>query len=345
MRGKIRGRVAPFVVLAMLAASFGISTAALADPVKELRVTVEPAVAVDATATSFTVTVTNLASNTSQLGAVELTSPFSIGAVSGVTAPTGKSWTSTWPIAGLSTDKIRLTANTLTDRLVPGESLSVVIDATTPDINDEVNDVDQVYNWFAEGRQANTFNDQRGGNEVTQAFANREGTFVFRDGSGLVSTTLGTHQTLLRSGTAVDCSAGPCSGTDTQNLTTVTVTATGCNSGTLVVDASSNLFENQIGAAGFYDYFDGVCHEGSIVTVDIAYAKSLVPNPSSISSFVAIYGKDVSTLDPAYVGDGNPLPKCDKNVSVNCVASVKGGSATIDAQIKMLLTDPGISAR
>jgi hypothetical protein len=126
----------------------------------------------------------------------------------------------------------------------------------------------------------------------------------------------------------------------------VTVTATGCNTGTLVVDASNlNLVEGQIGAAGFYDYFDGACSEGSIVTVDISYAKSLVPNPGAISAFTATYVKNILTLDPKYVGDGNPLPSCDKKVTVNCVVFVKGGSASVDAQIKMLLTDPGISAR
>ena len=343
MSGSIRRRLMLVAVLAMLAALVGAGSVAQAAPVKELRVTVEPAVAVDATATEFTVTITNLATDNAQLGAVEITSPFDVNSVSGVTAPAGTSWTSEWPVTGQTPDKVRLTADTLQDRLLPGQSVSLVIGATTPDINTGINDVDQVFNWNANGRQANTFNDQMGGNEVTQAFANRDGTFVFRDGSGLASTALGTNQTLLRSGTASDCSAGPCSASDTQSQTTVTVTAAGCNSGTLLVDAG-NLFPDQLGAAGFYDYFDGSCPEGSMVTVDISYAKSEVSSPGAISFFAAVYVKDITALDPNYVGDGNPLPKCGKDVPVNCVASLKGGSS-VTAQIKMLLTDPGISAR
>jgi hypothetical protein len=337
MRGKIRGRVAPFVVLAMLAASFGISTAALAAPVKELRVTVAPAVAVDATATNFTVTITNLGPS-SQLGAAEITSPISINSVSGVTAPAGKSWTAEL-VPG--TDKVRLTANTLTDRLSPGQSVSVVINATTPDINTGVNDVDQVLSWLAAGRQANTFNDQMGGNDVAQAFANRQGAFIFRDGSGLISTVLGTHQTLVRSGRAVDCSGpGPCSQSDTQSQTTVTVSAASCNSGTLVVDAS-NLFANQVGAAAFYDYLDGGCSPGTVVTVDIAYPKSLVSNSKALT-YIAVYGKDISSLDPIYVGDNVPLPECGGSFTVNCV--VKAATKGSNAQLRMLLTDPGAGA-
>jgi hypothetical protein len=336
MRGKIRGRVASLVMLAMFAASFGISTAALAAPVKELRVTVTPAVAVDATATNFTVTITNLGPS-AQLGGVEITSPFSVNTVSGVTAPAGKSWTS----EGLTIEKVRLTANTLNDRLSPGQSVSVVINATTPDIDTSVNDVDQVSSWLGIGRQANSFNDQMGGNDVTQAFANRQGTFITRDGSGLISTVLGTHQTLVRSGRAVDCSGpGPCSQSDTQSQTTVTVSATGCNDGTLVVDAS-NLFANQVGAAAFYDYLDGGCSPGTVVTVDIAYPKSLVNNSKALT-YIAVYGKDISGLDPNYVGDNVPLPECGGSITVNCV--VKAATKGSNAQLRMLLTDPGAGA-
>jgi hypothetical protein len=345
MSGRIRRRLVVLAVLGMLAALTAAGTVAQAAPVKELRVTVEPAVAADASVTDFTVTITNLATDNAQLGSVEIASPFTVNSVSGVTAPSGKSWTSEWPVTGL-TDKVRLTANTLTDRLTPGQSVQVVVNATTPDLFGGINDADQVFDWLAAGRQANTFNDQMGGNDVNQAFANRQGTFLFRDGSGLLSTTLGTHQTLVRTGESADCSTQACTASDTQNQTKVTVTAAGCNSGTLVVDASSlNLVNGQIGAAAFYDYFDGLCPENTIATVDIAYSKSLVPNPGAISAFTATYVKSITHLDPNYVGDGNPLPSCDKKVTVNCVVFVKGGSNTVNAQIKTLLTDPGISAR
>lgn len=343
MAGKLRSRVMTTAILGMLAGVLAAGSAAQAAPVKELLVTVQPAVAVDATATNFTVSITNLATDTAQVGAVEITSPFSINSVSAVTAPAGKSWTSLWPVTGLTSDKVRLTANTLTDRLLPGQSVSVVINATTPDINIGVNDVDGLFSWLAIGRQANNFNDQMGGNDVTQAFANRQGTFVIRDGSGLDSTALGTHQTLVRSGTAVDCSKGPCTASDTQNLTTVTVTATGCGAGTLVVDASI-LFTNQVGAAAFYDYLSGQagCPQGTVVTVDFAYPKSLVTNSKALTYVADYAGKDISDLDPNYVGDGVPLPECGGDITVNCV--VKAGTKGSNAQLLMLLTDPGAGA-
>jgi hypothetical protein len=333
MVGKRSSRVLAITIFGLLVGVFGGGPVAQGAPVKELRVTVEPAVAADDWATDFIVTITNLGPS-AQLGAVQITSPFSVNDVTGIDA-SGKMWTTPWQASDPDPDTIRLVANTLSDRLAPGQSVRVIVNATTPDINDEANNVDQFFPWLAEGRQANNFNDQQGGNEITQnKVATREGSFLFRDESGLTSTGLRTHEVLVRSGAAVDCGMGACTEDDTFEGTKVTVTVPGCMDGTLVVDAGF-LFDGQVGAAAFYDYF-GDCPEGTIVTVDIMFPKSLVNNAKALNYF-AVYGKDIPGFDPNV-----PLPECGGSVTVNCV--VKAATKGSNAQLKMLLTDPGAGA-
>jgi hypothetical protein len=335
----------------VLVALLGATATAQADPLKELHVTVEPAIVTDDDSVDFTVTFTNL--NSPQLGAVGITSPFTVNAVDEnlSTFDSNGPLSKAWSLASVEGDVVRFTADTQTDRLLPGESVSVVITAITPDINADTNDSDEVHSWLAAGRQANTFNDAMGGNDVTQAFQDRDGTFVFRSEDGITTSSLGTHQTLVVSGSAVDCSTGPCKGSDIQTSTTVTITVEGCSTGTLVVDAT-DLFADQVGAAAFYHYLYPIdpntglptaCAFGSPVTVDFLYDKTLGVKAGELF-FVAIYGEiDISEWDPLYVGDETPLPKCDKNRTVNCVEFVKGGSLGVNAQIKMVLVpfDPG----
>lgn len=322
MSKKTRVRLAVLSALAALAALMAGGTAAQADPMKYLIVDVTPSTATAMVQETFTVDVTNAPSNNTELGAVEITSPFDITGVVSVAGtfasnetPLTKSWTLTWD--GTS-KKFQLTANTQMDRLSPGEFVSVEVDATPPYPYDN----STPYNWKAVGRQANTFNDGVDGN------------IVFQDLSqGSYTTTV--------TGTAVDCSEGPCKGSQTASQTAVTVSAD-CLSGMLVVDTTLNVDPNQIGAAAFFSYFSGDC-EGEIATVAFSFAKSLVGSPGGLE-FAADYGsKDINALYgyPSYV-NGTTFPSCNANkgVVVNCVDSLKGGSTSVDATIKMVLTDP-----
>ena len=338
MNGIRRRRIAVLGVLSMLATLLASVSMAQADVLKDLLVTVEPATTTASTTTDFTVTVTNLETNDKELGAVAITVPasFTVHSVTDVVADGGNSWSSPWQSG--DGNQVLLAADSQMDRLLPtGQSVSALVSATPPNNQG----ADNVYSWSAVGRQATTFNDDgsAGGNEFAQVFADRDGTFDVRNADGTTtSQTLGTHQTLV-TGVAVDCSAGPCTATLTEYLTTVTVSAV-CGAGTLVVDTIEvDSQVGEIGAGAFYNYFGG-CPEGTVVTVDIQYQKTdEVPNPGSLK-FKTFYDKDILDLDPDYVGDGNQLPACKQNITVNCVQSVKSGSGVVNGQIKMLLTDP-----
>jgi hypothetical protein len=341
-----RRRVGVFGLALLIAMSWGIFTVQAA-PVKNFLVTVNPPVAVDDTATEFTLMVTNLDNNV--LGAVQVAVPEGLvvnSVAQPLVTPSSKTWVSEWPVAG-DAGTIRIRAATQTDRLGLGDTVTIAVNATTPDINQATNDVDLVTTWAAEGRQANNFNSD--GNDFAQAFQERGQTFVFRDGDGLANTQLLTNQVLVVSGTASDC-AVKCSGTDTQDAVTVTITVQGCDVGTLVVDAT-DLFagDDPISVGGFYHYLDdqGTCipanpSSAPRVTVDFLYDKSLGVKPGELS-FAAYYGVPITEYDPLYVGDGNTLPVCKGAITVNCVASIKGAKDGVTARVILILlaSDPG----
>lgn len=354
MSRKRWNRFGVLLALALVASMLGVNVA-LADPVKFFLVEVDPPVAVDDTNTAFTVTVTNVSQNV--LGAVEITVPsgFTVNSVGATpTTSSGQTWVSEWPVAG-NASKFRLLAASQTDRLATNQSVSIGVNARTPDIDsvDNENDVDQVgLFWTGEGRQANNFNS--GGNDFLQTFETRGDNFVYRDGTGLEPYALQTHETLVISGTANPCTSNGCQGNDSQSYldlanVTVTISVERCAVGTLVVDATDFLEGDQDVMTGFYHYLPGSetasCFDPADpkrVFVDFFLPKELGVKPGDIT-FRAYYGVDITEFDPQYVGDDTPLPKCSKTILFNCDGGASGGQAGTTARMVLILvpTDPG----
>lgn len=325
MSGKIRTRLAVLTALGAMIALMAGATAAQADPMKYLIVDVSPSTATTLVEKTFTVDVTNSPNNNTELGAIEITSPFDItggitifGTFDANDGALAKSWTLAWD----GTSKtFRLTADTQTDRLDPGQYLSVEVTATPP-----AQTSDTSYDWLAVGRQANTFNDNVDGNIVSQNL--KEGSY-----------------TTVVTGTAVNCAHGPCQASQSEAKTTVTVSAD-CGNGILVVDTTLDVDPNQIGAAAFFSYFlteGGENCEGRIATVDFEYSKVLISSPGGLE-FAADYGSKNINAEfgfPTYT-NGDPFPSCNANkgITVNCVEFVKGGSTTVSAEVEVVLTDP-----
>jgi hypothetical protein len=362
MSGRIRTRFGLAVVVGLLMSLVGGMSAAYGAPAqKTFTFEVNPAVAADDTDTSFEFEVVNTSAN-APLGALSISLPTGFSALSVnsiVTSPAGRNWTGT-----VSGTTVRLVAQTTNDRLQPGQSLVATVLIHTKDINTVTNDVDEIHTFSAVGRQANNFNDQKGANDVfQQTFTRTIGALIYRDGDGLEQVTLDSNQILLVSGEVADCSgSGPCTATDVQNFTTVTITAPGCNveGTTLVADATAPFAEVQtgtaVGEAAFFHYLydpEGApCPFGSNVDVTILHGKDLKlkANELKVANF---YGVDISEYDPYYVGDGVALPSCGADVpsvadpavvyTTNCLVDITSGSDGITIRLKAVLTptDPG----
>lgn len=362
MIGKSRNRIGLAVVVGLLMSLMGGMSAAYGAPSqKTFTFEVNPAVAADDTETSFEFEVVNTSAK-APLGAVSVSLPTGFNALSVdsiVTSPAGKNWTGT-----ASGTTVRLAAVTTNDRLQPGQSLVATVLVHTKDINTETNDVDEIHTFNAVGRQANNFNDQNGANDVFQTtFARTIGALIYRDADSLEQVTLDSNQILLVSGETADCSGSqPCTATDVQNFTTVTITAPGCNVAgtTLVADATEPFAEVQtgtaVGEAAFFHYlYDpeaAPCPFGSTVDVTILHGKELKlkANELKVANFYAV---DISEYDPYYVGDGVALPNCGSDVpsvvdpsvlyTTNCLVDISSGSDGITIQLKAVLTptDPG----
>lgn len=319
MSGKIRVRLAVLTALAAMAALVAGATVAQADPMKYLIVDVTPSSATTYVQETFTVTITNDPESNNELGAVQITSPFTITGDITIVDTSGKTWSLTWDG---SSSSFRLIADTQADRLGPGETLTVEVEATP----NQPPSPETEYEWLAVGRQANTFNDNFGANIVYQDLDR-----------GHFTTTL--------TGEVFNCAGKSlCEAPIAAEGTSVTVSAV-CDSGQISVDTRLEGYENQIGAAIVFGYLldeGGQDCEGRIATVDFSYSKSVVSSPGGLN-FAADYGtKDITSFGyPAYT-NGDPFPSCNENkgIIVNCVEFVQGGSTTINAQVKMVLTDP-----
>jgi hypothetical protein len=336
MAGKKWNRTLLVAVVAIVASLVSASIAFGASG-KEYQLTVEPPVVVDGVAATFTVTVKNLDNNV--LGAVEITPPTGFGNIS-VGNPSPGTWSKDLTSAP---GKIRLIANSQDARLGLGQTVSVPVTATPPSADGQLDDSDNIVTWSSEGRQANNFNS--GGNDFFQKLGTeRSGDYVYRPGGagGVQARVLLTYETLVVSGDLVDCTAGPCKGSDSQSGVQVDITLLGCTVGSLVVDAT-DLFpaDDPIAIAGFYHYLTDASSTGSCIGASTAVIHFVYPKDLGVKTgelgFKAYYGGKLS----GYV-DGTPLESC-KKVSINCVDYVKGGKDGVEAQLilPVLASDPG----
>lgn len=363
MTGKTQTRLA---VLAALVALFAGALVAQADVDRLLtlevtRVNSPNAITTAETPTDFEFKITNHQDSDKDLGAVEIEIAHDeedddvafLEIVVDKTSIEAAEGAKTWLFDDSTNGRfVRLVASSSADRLIPGESVTVTIELTPPNNSGG----DTIYDMEVVGRQATDFNDEGApGNTFVEVEGQAvRGPFEVRNEDGTTTETkLRTDQVLV-TGIAVDCSGNkPCSGTLTQFETTVTVTATCGPDGTLVVDTIEVDSDNgEIGAGAFYNAFSGCdvlaksateFDENHIVTVDIQYESSVVDNRGSLE-FAADYPEEILG-DPDYVGNGNTLPACKQDITVNCVEFVKGGPGVVNARVKMLLTDPALIGR
>jgi hypothetical protein len=358
MQGKIQVRLAVLVALAALAALLASTATASADPEKNFLVEVAPAVAVDDSTQAFDFTFTNVDAN-NPLGGIEIdpaTAVLSGEPVFFTLSAVGDPSLGTWSVTNDGTT-VQLLANDSAARLTFGQSISITVTYDIPDINVDLNDIDLIYTFPVEGRQANNFNSE--GNVFIPTTETRE-QLAFRDGDGLEPVSLQSNQVLVVSGEVYECT-GDCFGSDTQTGITVDVTIEGCASGTLVVDAT-DLFAGQSDIiSGFYNYLPveetQSCYDPAVLksaliefTIPGEVARALNVKAKDITA-AAHYGVDLADFyDPAvhpeidaYVGDGQTLPACDDSTAVNCFIPASNGPNGIEAGVVLVFipTDPG----
>jgi hypothetical protein len=363
MRGKIRVRFAVLAALAALAALLATTATASADPEKNYLIEVTPAVAADNSIQQFNVRFTNVDGN-NPLGGIELypavstlngevvafslVPPVEAGDVS-VSDPTNL-WSAT--VVG---ETVRLLAADPDSRLSTGEWIELAVTYSTPDVDalNVENDIDLVFDFPSEARQANNFN--AGGNDFFPVTQDRDDPVTYRDGDGFTDPVfLQSNQVLVVSGTTNDCSVD-CSGTDTQTGITVEISVENCDTGTLVVDATDLFAGASDIISGVYNYlpvseFETCFDPEQLKRVFIDYtipgpvARDLGVKAKDITA-VAYYGIDITGYDPDYVGDGEILPECDDVRTFNCAVPASNGPNGIEAETVLILlpTDPGTS--
>ncbi len=335
MNGKIQVRLAVLSALAALVALIAGATAAQADSEKYFSIDVQPAIVAGGSETTFEITITNLDNN--QLGAVEVTSPFDFDANSDAELtdhPSGKNWTLT---ADPATDTFTLTADSQSDRLTNGESLVVELTASVP----AATEFDVIFDFDADGRQANNFNDTFNGNAFTRQDV-EDGFFTGRldpeeDGVyELITVQAYSHQVLVVNGSSEECT--PDDGCFVAAGETGEIQAwisADCGNGTVVIEAGESVIAGTTVSGAFYSYFDGDCDANTVVTLTIVYPKSLDKKPGQLEMFLDYGGK------PGLPDGTEPLDDCKQDADgVDCVQSITGGSDGTVVVLKARLTDP-----
>ncbi len=200
-----------FAVLVALGLILGVVSPGVAAPEgKSFTTEITPTTSTAGTSVSYTLTITNT-SDVAPLGASRITVPdgFVVGAVA---VEPGRSWSL------VSTDPIEIVANDVGSRLLPGQSISVSIDAVTP-----LQNGDESYQFQVESRQANNFNGKK--NDL--------------NGTGPVVTITGSAVACERGNS---CNTGHSeAGTSVDVTTTCAADATECAN--LIVDLDTNCLD------------------------------------------------------------------------------------------------------